>query len=88
MIAGIIITGEEWGFFVAKGDPNGLLPRINSGLQKLKASGAWDNLVRAYMEPEDPTVSIPAAWQASAHLLEAGDVDGFAQSLADLALGE
>lgn len=88
MIAGTIITGEVWGFFVAKGDPNGLLPKINSGIQKLKASGAWDNLVRAYMEPEDPTVSIPAAWQASAHLLEAGDVDGFAQSLADLALGE
>lgn len=83
MIAGIIITGEEWGFFVAKGDPNGLLPRINSGLQKLKASGAWDNLVRAYMGPESPAVE--AAWQASAHFLEAGDVDGFAQSLADLA---
>jgi len=88
MIAGIIATGEVWGFFVAKGDPNGLLPKINSGIQKLKASGAWDNLVRAYMEPAAPTESIPAAWQASADLLEAGDVDGFAQSLADLALAD
>ena len=85
MIAGIIMTGEVWGFFVAKGDPNGLLPKINSGVAKLKASGAWDNLVRAYMTPQDPIASVEPAWQASAHLLEAGDVEGFAQSLADLA---
>ena len=83
MIVGIVVTGEEFGFFVADGDPEGLLPRINSGIRKLKASGAWDNLIKAYMGTEQAAVE--AAWQASAHLLEAGDVDGFAQSLADLA---
>ena len=83
MITGIIVTGEEFGFFVAEGDPKGLLPKINSGVQKLKASGAWDNLVRAYMGTDQATVE--AAWQASKTLLEAGDVEGFAQSLADLA---
>ena len=83
MIAGIIMTGEEWGFFVAKGDPHGLLPKINSGVAKLKASGAWDNLVTAYMGPDQSDVE--AAWQASKGFLEAGNVDGFAQSLADLA---
>jgi polar amino acid transport system substrate-binding protein len=82
-IVGIIVTGEEFGFFVADGDPQGLLPRINSGIRTLQASGAWDNLIKAYMGTDQ--AALEAAWQASAHLLEAGDVDGFAQSLADLA---
>jgi len=83
MIVGIVVTGEEFGFFVADGDPEGLLPRINSGIRELKASGAWDNLIKAYMGTDQAAVE--AAWYASEHLLEAGDVEGFAQSLADLA---
>ena len=83
IIVGIVVTGEEFGFFVAEGDPNGLLPRINSGIRTLQASGAWDNLIKAYMGTDQADVE--AAWKASANLLEAGDVDGFAQSLADLA---
>jgi len=47
-IAGIIVTGEEFGFFVQKGDPYGLLPKINDGMKKLKASGEWDRLVAKY----------------------------------------
>ena len=82
-IVGIVVTGEEFGFFVADGDPEGLLPRINSGIRKLKASGAWDNLIKAYMGTDQ--LALEAAWYASAPLLEAGDVEGFAQSLADLA---
>ncbi len=82
-IVGIIVTGEQFGFFVAEGDPKGLLPRINSGIRKLQASGAWDNLIKAYMGTTQEAVE--AAWYASAPLLEAGDVEGFAQSLADLA---
>lgn len=83
MVVGVIETGEQFGFFVADGDPEGLLPLINSGIKTLQASGAWDNLIKAYMGTDQ--VAVEAAWQASAHLLEAGDVDGFAQSLADLA---
>ena len=83
IIVGIVVTGEEFGFFVEEDDPNGLLPMINSGIKKLQASGAWDNLIRAYMGTDQANVE--AAWQASKDLLEAGDVDGFAQSLADLA---
>ena len=83
IIVGIVVTGEEFGFFVADGDPEGLLPRINSGIRKLQASGAWDNLIKAYMGTDQANVE--AAWQASKGLLEAGDVDGFAKSLADLA---
>ena len=82
MIVGIVVTGEEFGFFVADGDPEGLLPKINSGIRKLQASGAWGNLIKAYMGTEQADVE--AAWKASAPLLEAGDVDAFAQSLADL----
>ena len=83
IIVGIVVTGEEFGFFVADGDPQGLLPMINSGVKKLQASGAWDNLIKAYMGTEQADVE--TAWQASKGLLEAGDVDAFAQSLADLA---
>jgi len=83
IIVGVIVTGENFGFFVAEGDPQGLLARINSGVAKLKASGAWDNLIAAYMGTDQAKVE--AAWQASKHLLDAGDVDGFAASLAQLA---
>jgi len=83
IIVGVVVTGEEFGFFVADGDPQGLLPRINSGVRKLQASGAWDNLIKAYMGTDQ--VDVEAAWYASKGFLEAGDVEAFAQSLADLA---
>ena len=81
IIAGVIKTNENFGFFVAEGDPNGLLPLINDGVTQLKASGAFDNLVRAYMGTD--LVKVEAAWRASIGLLEAGDVEAFAQALAD-----
>ena len=83
IIVGIVVTGEEFGFFVADDDPEGLLPMINSGIRKLQASGAWDNLIKAYMGTDQGKVE--GAWEDSMAWLEAGDADGFAQSLADLA---
>jgi len=47
-IAGIIVTGEQFGFLVKEGDPKGILPGINEGMAKLKASGKWDELVAKY----------------------------------------
>jgi len=47
-IAGIIVTGEEFGFLVKEGDPYGLLPKIKEGMKKLRASGEWDRLVAKY----------------------------------------
>lgn len=47
-MAGIIVTGEEFGFLVKDGDPYGLLPKINEGMKKLHASGEWDRLVAKY----------------------------------------
>ena len=47
-IAGIIVTGEEFGFLVKEGDPYGLLPKMNEGMLKLRASGEWDKLMAKY----------------------------------------
>ncbi|MCR4392240.1 MAG: basic amino acid ABC transporter substrate-binding protein [Candidatus Acetothermia bacterium] len=84
VIAGVIKTYEEFGFLVAKGDPKGILPRINEGMAKLKASGAWDNLVAAYFGPS--LDKIEAAWEACISILvEERDVVRYAQCLADRA---
>jgi polar amino acid transport system substrate-binding protein len=80
-IVGIVETGEQFGFFVTKGDPNGLLPKINDGLQKLKASTAWADLITAYMGGAELT-KIEAAWVAAAPFLAAKDATGFAHALA------
>ena len=82
-IAGVIKTNENFGFFVADGDPNGLLPLLNDGVKQLKESGVFDNLVKAYMGTD--ITKLEAAWKASIGLLNGGDVAGFAESLAELA---
>lgn len=82
-IVGIIKTNENFGFFVAEGDPNGLLPLINAGVAQLKTLGVYENLRLAYMGPD--ILKVEAAWRASIGLLDAGNVVDFAQSLADLA---
>ncbi len=80
-IVGVIETGEQFGFFVTKGDPNGLLPKINDGIQKLKASTAWADLITAYMGGAELT-KIEAAWVAASPHLATKDVTGFAHALA------
>ncbi|MGQ9699954.1 MAG: basic amino acid ABC transporter substrate-binding protein [Candidatus Bipolaricaulaceae bacterium] len=67
LIAGIIKTYEEFGFLVAKGDPKGILPRIERGLKTLKETGAWDNLVAAYFGTALDAVE--AAWEECIDLL-------------------
>jgi polar amino acid transport system substrate-binding protein len=80
-IVGVIETGEQFGFFVTNGDPNGLLPKINDGLQQLKASTAWADLITAYMGGAE-LPKIEAAWAAASSYLVAKDVVGFAHALA------
>lgn len=80
-VAGVIKTNENFGFFVAEGDPLGLLPLLNDGVAQLKSMGVYDNLVLAYMGTD--IVKVEAAWLASIGLLEAGDIEGFAQALAN-----
>ena len=47
-IAGVIVTGEEFGFLVKQEDPYGLLIKINKAIKELQSSGEWDNLVAKY----------------------------------------
>jgi polar amino acid transport system substrate-binding protein len=90
-IAGIINTYEYFGFLVADGDPNGLLPQINDalatlgltvvdaagGLQELVvAEGSFiESLLKIYFEP-DPA-DITAAWITCKEYILGGDLVGF-----------
>jgi polar amino acid transport system substrate-binding protein len=75
-IAGIINTYEYFGFNVPKGDPAGLIPKINAGIKALglndvsTAAGTelqiqpgspWAELSAAYFGPSDNAIT--AAWQ-------------------------
>ena len=97
-IAGIINTNEYFGFLVAKGDPKGILPKINDGIAKLglqvlpTAGGmqklvvtpgsVWDNLLKAYFGPTNE--KIEAAWLASKDLLLVDkNVEAFASKFAE-----
>jgi len=91
-IAGIINTYEYFGFLVAKGDPKGILPKLNEGMEKLGLTvrknptgkydltvvpgSAWDNLMKAYFGPSSD--KIEAAW------LKTKDLLLNAQTLADV----
>ncbi len=44
-VAGTIITGEEYGFGVAFGDPEGLLPIINSVISNAKSNGTYQQML-------------------------------------------
>ena len=83
MVAGVIKTNENCGFFVAEGDPKGLLALIDDGVEQLKDLGVYDNLIAAYMGTD--LVKVEEAWRASIGLLESGDIVGFASQLAALA---
>ncbi|UCF09355.1 MAG: transporter substrate-binding domain-containing protein [Candidatus Bipolaricaulota bacterium] len=90
-IAGIINTYEYFGFLVAEGDPEGLLPQINGaletlgltvvdgvgGLQELVvAEGSFiADLLEIYFGPD--TEDITAAWIQCKDLILAGDLAGF-----------
>ncbi|MCI4350763.1 MAG: transporter substrate-binding domain-containing protein [Thermoplasmata archaeon] len=49
-VAGTIITGELYGFAVAHGDPEGLLPVINSVLAKAMADGTYQALIHKWFK--------------------------------------
>lgn len=90
-VAGVINTYEYFGFLVADGDPDGLLPQINTalatlgltvvdavgGLQELViAEGSViESLLQIYFEP-DPA-DITAAWETCKSYILGGDLEGF-----------
>jgi polar amino acid transport system substrate-binding protein len=90
-IAGVINTYEYFGFLVAEGDPEGLLPQINdalnalgltvmdtpAGLQELVvADGSFiDGLLEIYFGPD--LDDITAAWETCKQRILDGDLTGF-----------
>lgn len=66
-IAAVVDTGERFGFLVPKGDPKGLLPKIESGVAELKRIGAWGLLIEAYFGPA--LGAIEAAWEKCISIL-------------------
>lgn len=91
-VAGVIRTYEYFGFPVPAGDPEGLLSRINAGIEKLglnvvdTASGKelqiapgspWANLTAAYFGPDNETIT--AAWnQCKEGILSAENMEDVA----------
>lgn len=57
-IVGIVKTGEQYAYAVTKGDPYGLLPRLNEGLRKLYELGIWAELMAKYF-PGRPAEPVP-----------------------------
>ena len=57
-IIGTIKTGEQYAYAVTKGDPYGLLPKINDGIAKLYENGTWAKLVQKYF-PGRPVEKVP-----------------------------
>ncbi|MSO92465.1 MAG: transporter substrate-binding domain-containing protein [Rhodospirillales bacterium] len=48
-ISGVIYDlRAHFAYLVKKGDPKGLVPKLNSGMAKMKADGSWDDLKAAY----------------------------------------
>lgn len=80
---GLLYTGELTGMAAQKGDPKGILPKLNSGFVKLKKMGIWDPLVNAYMTGD--LNKITDAFSECGHLLlEKKDPLAYALKLEEL----
>ncbi|SIB74815.1 ABC-type amino acid transport system, permease and periplasmic component [Mycobacteroides abscessus subsp. abscessus] len=44
------LTGDQYGISVKKGENQELLEKINSGLQKIKDNGTYDEILGRYLE--------------------------------------
>ncbi|MEA1964181.1 MAG: transporter substrate-binding domain-containing protein [Candidatus Aerophobetes bacterium] len=80
IIGSIVPPGGKLVFYVQKGDPKKLLPRLNDGLKKLKGD-TWDNLVNAYFAG-DLTKITECYAQYSHYLTVEKDVATYAKKLA------
>lgn len=47
-LVGTIETNELYGFYTADGDPQGLIPRLNSALTQVRGDGTYDDLIAKY----------------------------------------
>lgn len=51
---GTIPTREEYAYAVTEGDPYGLLPVLNEGMEKLFESGRWNEIFKKYFDKAPP----------------------------------
>ncbi|TLZ51226.1 MAG: transporter substrate-binding domain-containing protein, partial [Methanobacteriota archaeon] len=49
VIAGPIITNEQYSYAVAHGDPGGFLAKINSALTAMKADGTFQRILDKWL---------------------------------------
>ncbi len=87
-IAGIIITEEQFGFLVRKGDPHKLLPRINDGMKEMQKKGVWNNLVEAYFGVDVNLDRITQCYSDLKGFLEKNQPDAYAENLAACMAGQ
>jgi len=86
IIGSIVPAGGELVFYVQKGDPKKLLPRLNEGLKKLKGD-TWNNLANAYFAG-DPMKITECYAQCSHYLTVEKDVATYAKKLAACMMGK
>lgn len=48
-VIGTVSTGEQYAYAVTEGDPYGLLPKINEGMEKVFESGEWMEIFNKYL---------------------------------------
>lgn len=48
-IIGTVSTGEQYAYAVTEGDPYGLLPELNEGMEKVFESGRWMEIFNEYL---------------------------------------
>ncbi len=87
-IVGIIMTEEQFGFLVRKGDPLKLLPRINDGMKEMKKKGIWNNLVEAYFGVDVNLERITQCWADLKGWLDKNQPEAYAENLAACMAGE
>jgi len=80
-VVGSFFTFGKLVFYVQKGDPKKLLPRLNDGLKKMKGE-IWDNLIDAYFTGDLEKITECYA-RCSHYLTEEKDVATYAKELAE-----
>jgi polar amino acid transport system substrate-binding protein len=78
---GTFNTEDQLVYYVQKGDPKGILPLINEGLNKVQMTPIWDNLVKAYFAGDLNKIS--DCYAQHGKLLEDEDLESYAQNLAE-----
>lgn len=87
-IVGIIMTEEQFGFLVQKGDPKKILSKINEGMKEMKKKGIWNNLVEAYFGVDVNLDRVAQCWADLKGWLEKGEPEAYAENLAACMAGQ